>query len=151
MIVELSMRRAAVLTAEDHELLVRRADGRVQEFVGGYEDWLRQRAEPAAAGESAVPRREKASQPIETARAETSRAPRAKLSYREQQELKQLPAGIETLEAEQRRLEKAVAAADFYKEPADTIKETLARIEAIRGELVALYARWDELDGRTKP
>ena len=132
--------------------LVFEGDGRVQEFVGGYEDWLRQRAEPAVAGESAVPRREKASQPIETrARAETSRATRAKLSYREQQELKQLPAGIETLEAEQRRLEKAVAAADFYKEPAGTIKETLARIEIVRGELVALYARWDELDGRTKP
>jgi ATP-binding cassette subfamily F protein uup len=126
--------------------LVFEGDGRVQEFVGGYEDWLRQRGEPALAGESAVPRREKASQPIATAR-----APQAKLSYREQQELKQLPTGIEALETEQRRLEKAVAAADFYKEPADTIKQTLARIEAVRDELVALYARWDELDGRTKP
>jgi ATP-binding cassette subfamily F protein uup len=98
-----------------------------------------------------VARREKASQTIETARAETARAPRTKLSYREQQELKQLPSGIEALEAEQRHLEKAVAAADFYKEPADTIKQTLARIEAVRDELAALYERWDELDGRTKP
>jgi ATP-binding cassette subfamily F protein uup len=131
--------------------LVFEGDGRVQEFVGGYEDWLRQRGEPALAAESSAPRREKASQPAETARAEMARAPRAKLSYREQQELKQLPAGIEALETEQRRLEKAVAAGDFYKESADTIKQTLARIEAVRDELAALYARWDELDGRTKP
>ena len=126
--------------------LVFEGDGRVQEFVGGYQDWLRQRGEPAVAGESSAPRREKAPEPTETAR-----TPKAKLSYREQQELQQLPARIEALEAEQRRLEKAVAGADFYKEPAETIKQTLARIDGVREELVAVYARWDELDGRTKP
>jgi len=126
--------------------LVFEGDGRVQEFVGGYQDWLRQRGEPAVAGESSAPRREKAPEPTETAR-----TPKAKLSYREQQELQQLPARIEALEAEQRRLEKAVAGADFYKEPAETIKQTLARIDGVREELAAVYARWDELDGRTKP
>jgi ATP-binding cassette subfamily F protein uup len=79
------------------------------------------------------------------------RAAKTKLSYREQQELQELPARIEAVEAEQRRLEKAVAGADFYKEPAETIKQTLARIDGVREELGALYARWDELDGRTKP
>jgi ATP-binding cassette subfamily F protein uup len=126
--------------------LVFEGDGRVQEFVGGYHDWLRQRGEPALAGEPSAPRREKVSEPTETAR-----GAKAKLSYREQQELQQLPARIEGLEAEQRRLEKAVAGADFYREPAETIKQTLARIDGVREELVALYARWDELDGRTKP
>jgi ATP-binding cassette subfamily F protein uup len=126
--------------------LVFEGDGRVQEFVGGYQDWLRQRGEPAVAGEPSAPRRQKAPEPTETAR-----SVKAKLSYREQQELQHLPARIEGLEAEQRRLEKAVAGADFYKEPAETIKQTLARIDGVREELVALYARWDELDGRTKP
>jgi ATP-binding cassette subfamily F protein uup len=126
--------------------LVFEGDGRVQEFVGGYQDWLRQRGEPAPAGEPAAPRREKAPEPTETAR-----GGKAKLSYREQQELQQLPARIEALEAEQQRLEKAIARADFYKEPAETIKQTLARIDGVREELVPLYARWDDLDGRTKP
>jgi ATP-binding cassette subfamily F protein uup len=126
--------------------LVFESGGRVREFVGGYQDWLRQRGEPARAAEPSVARREKASEPTET-----TRAPNTKLSYREQQELQELPARIEALEAEQRRLEKAVAGADFYKEPAETIKQTLARIDTVREELGALYARWDELDGRTKP
>jgi ATP-binding cassette subfamily F protein uup len=125
--------------------LVFEGDGRVQEFVGGYQDWLRQRGESALAAESSAPRREKAPEP-----AETARASKAKLSYREQQEFQQLPARIEALEAEQRRVEKAAAGADFYKEPAETIKQTLARIDAVREELAALYARWDQLDSKSK-
>jgi ATP-binding cassette subfamily F protein uup len=125
--------------------LVFEGDGRVQEFVGGYQDWLRQRGEPALAAESSAPRREKAPEP-----AETARASKAKLSYREQQEFQQLPARIEALEAEQLRVEKAAAGADFYKEPAETIKQTLAKIDAVREELAALYARWDQLDSKSK-
>jgi ATP-binding cassette subfamily F protein uup len=126
--------------------LVFQGDGRVQEFVGGYEDWLRQRSDAAAIEVSPVASREKA--PLSS---EAAVGSSRKLSYREQQELRQLPGKIEALEGEQRHLNDAMARVDFYKEPADTIKQTLARIEAARKELAALYARWDELDSRTKP
>jgi ATP-binding cassette subfamily F protein uup len=125
--------------------LVFEGDGRVQEFVGGYQDWLRQRGEPTLAVDSDERSGEK---PVRLT--DTSPAVKLKLSYREQQEFRQLPARIEALEAEQRRLETAAADADFYKEPAERITQALARIEAIRDELVGLYARWDELDGRAK-
>ena len=45
------------------------------------------------------------------------------------------------------RLSAAIAAPDFYKRPAAEITATMARLDAIPGELLAAYARWDELDG----
>jgi ATP-binding cassette subfamily F protein uup len=116
-------------------------DGRVQEYLGGYADWLRQRAPVAAtpAGPSSAP---------------MERAPRArpaskKLSYREQRELEELPARIEVLEAEQQTIRTAIADPVFYKEPASAITAALDRAQAIEQELLDLYARWDALDSRS--
>ena len=58
-----------------------------------------------------------------------------------------LPRRIESLEEEQRRLSAEVAAPNFYKRPAADIAVTMVRLEAIPGELLTAYARWDELDG----
>jgi len=118
--------------------LVFEGGGRVAEYVGGYEDWLRQRPAPPA-GDSAAP----------AARAVTPGVPtstRRKLSYREQRELEQLPDRIHALEQEQHRLQAAIAGPDFYKEPADVIAQTLARADTVQDELLAAMARWDELD-----
>jgi ATP-binding cassette subfamily F protein uup len=128
--------------------LVFEGAGRVQEYVGGYEDWLRQRPpqsfDETERGVSLPPPKgpDFADVPV-TAR-------RKKPSYREQQELEQLPGRIEELETEQQRLNLASADPSFYKEPSETIKQTLARLEALQNELLEAYARWDELDSRTK-
>jgi ABC transport system ATP-binding/permease protein len=117
-------------------------NGRVQEYVGGYEDWLRQRREPTTLA-AREPR------PARLRPDETAPGARKRLSYNEQRELEQLPARIESLEAERQRLSEAVAASDFYKEPPERIRETLARLEGIEDDLTAAYARWDELDSRS--
>jgi len=114
-------------------------DGRVAEYVGGYEDWLRQR--PAAVPPATAPRRA-----VSRPRAEP---PRTKLSYREQQELAQLPGRIEQLEQEQAQLNAVIAGPDFYKEGADVIARALARADEVHELLLAAIARWDELDSRT--
>ncbi len=114
-------------------------DGRVAEYVGGYEDWIRQR--PAAPAPEPPPRQA-------AARPRTEQ-PRTKLSYREQQELAQLPARIEVLEQEQAQLNAAIAGPDFYKEGALAIARTLARVDEVQELLLAALARWDELDSRT--
>jgi ATP-binding cassette subfamily F protein uup len=119
---------------------------RIREYVGGYEDWVRQRVVeadlqvrlPASTGE-----------PKGSPLRKTPSGPR-KASYKEQQELLALPGRIESLEAEQQRLQDAVASPDFYKEGADAIARTMARLEAIEGELLEALARWDELDSLTK-
>ncbi|PYR79951.1 MAG: ABC transporter ATP-binding protein [Acidobacteria bacterium] len=127
--------------------------GEVKEYVGGYEDWLRQRPQSSIASpEPASPRTP------EPANSRTSEPPNRgslgptakKLTYREREELDALPGRIEALEAEQRALEAAVASPDFYKEGADAITRTLARQEAVHEELLQALARWDELESRPR-
>jgi ATP-binding cassette subfamily F protein uup len=72
--------------------------------------------------------------------------PKRKLSFKEQREFDALPGTIEQLEAEQEALARAVAAPDFYKQPAATIQATLDRVQAAARELELAMARWDELD-----
>ena len=73
-----------------------------------------------------------------------------RLSYTEQRELADVPARIAALEEEQAALYARVQATEFYKEPPDAIAATLARAEQVDGELLAAYARWDELDSRAR-
>jgi ATP-binding cassette subfamily F protein uup len=129
--------------------LVFEGEGRVQEYVGGYEDWLRQRRNAEAEAAAAPVRRAGAGANAATiATKEPFRAQR-KPSYKEQLELEQLPARIEALESEQKQLQASVASADFYKRPATEIHESLSRLEELETLLLAAYTRWDALDSRT--
>ena len=121
--------------------LVFEGDGHVQEYIGGYEDWLRQRRS-VVSGSSRTP----VVSGFSRTRSVTS--PR-KPSYKEQLELEQLPARIEALEVEQRQLQAAVSDANFYKKPAGEIHETLGRLEELETLLLDAYTRWDALDSRT--
>jgi ATP-binding cassette subfamily F protein uup len=144
-------------------------DGRggVREYVGGYEDWLRQRASEqatlaartaaavGAANAGAGAKRESGSPASPSGGAKgapTARSTAAgsgkKLSYKERLELEALPAKIEALETEQRDLNDAILRPTFYREPPDQIAATLARIEAIGAALAACYQRWDALESR---
>jgi ATP-binding cassette subfamily F protein uup len=115
--------------------------GRVGEYLGGYADWLQHRA--PLAGTPAAPR----SKSVD--RAARARTTSAKLSYREQRELDELPARIEALETEQRTLAAAIGDPDFYRQPAALINAALERTHTIERELLDLYARWDALDSRS--
>jgi ATP-binding cassette subfamily F protein uup len=122
--------------------LVFEGEGRVQEYVGGYEDWVRQR--PRATGASTGTT---TTTPRPIARDDGQSRPR-KLSYKEQQEYDQLPARIEALESEQKQLQADIAGPLFYTRPAAEITQTLARLEALDALLLESYARWDALDSR---
>ena len=131
--------------------LVFEGNGRVQEYVGGYQDWLRQRSEtPSPADTRELPR------PVKTpaagsANGVTGATVRKKLSFNEQREMDELPGHIERMEAEQTELDARIASPDFYKESSDDIARALARIDELKDSLHDAYARWDELDSRTKP
>ena len=122
--------------------LVFEGDGKVQEYVGGYEDWLRQRAvaKPAAA----------VSRSSRTVAAAATSTGNKKLSFREKREMEDLPKKIEAMEAEQEQLQARIASPGFYKEPPDAITGALARFDELKDSLHDAYARWDELDSRTK-
>jgi ATP-binding cassette subfamily F protein uup len=127
--------------------LVFEGDGRVREHVGGYEDWLRQRAAPSvqnAPPPARAPSRDAAS-------AGGGRlASRRKLSYHEQRALERLPAEIERFEAEQQRLTSTIASPDFYKEPGDAIARTLAELADVEHVLLDAYMRWEALESRAQ-
>ena len=116
-------------------------DGRIEEYLGGYEDWQRERTAAAAA---VAPEVTAAPEPRKARPA----SPNPKLSYKERLELESLPARIDSLEAERAQLDATIAGPDFYKEPATTITGALERAEVLRAELDALYRRWDELDSK---
>jgi len=113
-------------------------NGRVAEYVGGYEDWLRQRPSntdvPVARGFSP------AAKPL------LSPAPKRKLTFKEQRELDALPSQIAQLEAEQQELRARSAGAGFYKEGAEAIRTVLARLEMLESLLETAYGRWNDLD-----
>jgi ABC transport system ATP-binding/permease protein len=121
--------------------------GQVREYVGGYEDWVRQRAIAAESVPPAVST-PAAAKPLADQPPSQTAATR-KLSYREQREFEELPLRIDELEAEQRDLNAAVADPQFYTKPAEAIRIALARIEEVGAALTAAYARWDELDARS--
>jgi ATP-binding cassette subfamily F protein uup len=125
--------------------LVFEGEGKVREYAGGYEDWLRQ----SAAG----PRKEAAghaSVPPAVAVAERRNNENRKLSYKEQRELEALPEKIESLEAEQAKLHTLMGDGNFYRQPSDKIAAAMDRLEAVKNELEDCYTRWQSLETRAR-
>jgi ABC transport system ATP-binding/permease protein len=133
--------------------LVMDGDGTVREYVGGYDDWQRQRQAELAAEEAQSQRKKPA---VTAPNSENHAAPGTKkLSYKEQRareadqrELAELPGRIEALETEQQRLSAAMSSAEFYARDGDAISRDIERAKAIDAELARTYARWEELEGR---
>ncbi len=119
--------------------LVFEGDGQIGEFVGGYEEWLRQRKTPRRVG--------KRSEPSVKARpAEPERPDARKLSYKEQRQLDALPQRIEELEGEIDAIHQEMAGSDFYRADSERIAEIKARLEALENELSTAYQRWESLE-----
>ena len=116
-------------------------DDGVNEYVGGFDDWQRQKATRLAATESA-PKESKKKSSSQASKQETGR----KLKYKEKQELEKLPEQIETLEAEIAGFHEAMAQSDFYQQPKEAIASTQAKVTALQSSLEQMYARWEELE-----
>ena len=114
-------------------------DGDVFEYVGGYADWVRQRRKQPAA----EPRRGALPKLAPSPRA----AARTKRSFKQQRELDELPARIESLEKEQRELSERQGQPAFYRsDPAEQAR-VRERASEVARELATAYARWEALEG----
>jgi ATP-binding cassette subfamily F protein uup len=117
------------------------ADGTVQEYVGGYSDWLRRGHELAVADNPyEVERRKRAA-----AERKKNRKP-TKLSYNDQRELDSLPVEIEQLEKEIGALQKLIAAPDFYAQEAELVQQKLRDLGDAEKLLEQRIERWGELE-----
>jgi ATP-binding cassette subfamily F protein uup len=123
--------------------------GHAKEYVGGYDDWLRQSRAEAELPSLVTNRVQKHS--ILTGKEEPQ--PQRKLSYKDKlaleakkQALLDLPKKIERLEAEQVEISKSMATPEFYQGDAVEIAKTANRLHELEEELAAAYQRWQELD-----
>jgi ATP-binding cassette subfamily F protein uup len=114
-------------------------NGIVKEYVGGYDDWVRQSKNTPLIQQQ--PEKAPAKQ---TRQKQTADRPR-KLSFKGKKELEAIPKLIETLETEQQQLHDAMASPDFYKKCAD-IAAVTARLKELGKQLENTYARWQILE-----
>ncbi|HWS77215.1 MAG TPA: ATP-binding cassette domain-containing protein, partial [Thermomonas sp.] len=123
--------------------IVMEGEGRIGEYVGGYSDWLRQRAvAPAAA--PARPQAVPAAQPAAPA---TPAAARPKLSFKDQRELDELPGRIMKLEAQLADFTARMAEPGYFQRDAVVVAADNMAMAAGQAELDAAYARWEQLEG----
>ncbi len=121
--------------------LVFEGGGRVAEYVGGYDDWLRQR-QPVAASKPAA-----AAKKPDPDRTRPKPKPAAKkLGYKEQRELETLPKRIEQLEEELETIQGHMAAPTFYQQEGGAIAAQKTRLSEVETELEQAYSRWEELE-----
>jgi ATP-binding cassette subfamily F protein uup len=120
-------------------------DGRLGEYVGGYEDWLRQRRpDPPAAARKTT----ESPPPANREEAAPAAPAKRKLSYTEKRELEALPQRIEALEEEQRRLEQETGRGEFYQQDKAAITAALVRLDELSRELARAYEQWERLESR---
>jgi ATP-binding cassette subfamily F protein uup len=111
-------------------------DGEWQDSAGGYDDWLRTRPAPDKSTFA-----EKKEKPRQQSKPDKPR----KLTFKEKQELKELPLRIETWEVEQQEIYDTLADPNFYQNGGDA-QANNARLEVLKDELAKAYARWEELE-----
>jgi ATP-binding cassette subfamily F protein uup len=131
----------ALLNSVVTSTLVFEGEGRVCEYVGGYDDWLRQRPTAKSASDKGKPRQEASPK-----RQPAGKRTPGKLSYKDQRELESLPARIESLEAAQSQLHQRMAEPGFYRQAGEDVVVARNRLAAVEVELREAYARWELLE-----
>lgn len=117
--------------------LVFEGEGKITEYIGGYQDWLKQAKKTEMAKTL-----EKKAAPSEINK--LKRAP--KLSFRQQKELEEIPKQIERMETELLELQQSMSDPKFYQQSSIEITKTLDKIKQTEHALAEAYARWEELE-----
>lgn len=119
--------------------LVFEGEGVIEEYIGGYQDWLKQSKNKKATLE--VKETPLAVKSIPEKPKQTK-----KLSYKDQKELEELPKRIELLEAAQLELQTLTTKEDFYQQSPEKIAEAMDKLKAVVAELESAYERWGILE-----
>lgn len=120
--------------------LVFEGEGVVREYIGGYQDWLRQKKSTIVA-----PIHECSDLGSVVTKSKAA-VVKKKLSYNEQKELDALPKRIELLEQQQTIIQQQIVTADFYQQSSEAITAVLAQLKQLEEELQQAYERWEELE-----
>jgi ATP-binding cassette subfamily F protein uup len=141
-----------LLVSHDREFLnnivtstiVFEGEGRLAEYVGGYDDWLRQRR-LSSPGET-----EKTKKKEKPGKSRPQQERLRTLTFREKKEIEALPALIESMEAERAGLYETLADPDFYRKDGSSIPAVTARMAELDKKIPAAYERWELLESIPK-
>jgi len=122
---------------------VMEGDGTVDLYPGGYADWLAQRAKEADLKAQA------AAKAAAEARAPVVKSSSNRMNYKDQRDLKELPAVIEKLEAEIKALHETLCDPVLYQKDPAAFGKAQTRLEQAEQELEKTFARWTELEARS--
>ena len=117
--------------------LVFEGDAVINQYIGGYDDWLRQRKVETASSEKAA-----------TKTQEKPAASAKKRSYKVQRELDMLPAEIERLETEIGEISEQMNQADFYQSERSVTEAVEKNLSDLQQQLNHCYQRWEELEAQ---
>lgn len=116
------------------------APGTIGDYVGGYDDWLRQRpVTPVASAASAPPAKAPKSKP----RPNTKKSP---LTHAQRKELNSLPGKLEKLEAKQHELAERLTAPNLFQDTPEEAQKLQSELNALEDELATCFERWEELE-----
>lgn len=123
--------------------LVFEDNGVVKEYIGGYDDWERQR-KPI----EIQPKKTEQKQPDAKNDSASGKVPTVKkLSYKEKQLLETLPQKIENLELEQAELNRQLSDPQYFQKSGFVV-ETKTRLSQIEHDLETSFTQWQELESR---
>ncbi|MDK1682438.1 ATP-binding cassette domain-containing protein [Acinetobacter terrestris] len=117
--------------------------GHIDEYIGGYQDYLEQRPDQTAVGLKSDAKKA-------VAKAEAAVPKKVKLSYKDQRALEQLPAEMEALEKEQAHINAQLADGSLFTSDADQAMKLSNRLTEIDEQLLEKLERWEELDNLSK-
>ena len=135
-----------LLVSHDRDFLDRQAtglfafegDGRIEDHVGGYSDYLARRPQAAA--------KDKRTETTKRPKPPREKARSAKLSYKDARELERLPGEIERLTGAIAALEARLAEPGFYRRDRRAFDETTAKLATARRALAEAEDRWLALE-----
>lgn len=118
-------------------------NGTLKEYVGGYDDWVRQ-SKAVETKDGAPSKKKRIDSTTKTAATDESKPRR--LSYKEKRELEALPQKIEFLESQIANLHTQMGNPDFYKNDKAEIAKVQKDAADFQAELEKKFARWEELE-----
>lgn len=124
--------------------------GNIDEYIGGYQDYLEQRPDQKVVDQKSDVKKAQAKAEAAALAAATPTPKKVKLSYKDQRELEQLPAEIERLEAEQTKLSEKLADGSWFVSDANAATLASQRLAEIDELLLEKLERWDVLENLSK-
>ena len=149
----LSFTGTVLLVSHDREFIdniatstiVLEGNGKLREYVGGYTDYQTYAAKSQGSNKTTANQKKSKtpdSKPV-------AKKP-AKLSYKLQRELDELPGIIEQLENSKTSLEEKLADPEIFRD-VDKLKKEQTNYEVLETELGTAYSRWEELEALANP